>query len=373
MPLFARSAALLFGLLALSLVAIPPMPTLAQGREASVSVDAVTRQPLIATVDVLGRFIARQSGVLAARIAERVETVAVQVGDRVARGQVIARLSSDRLAAERARMDAQAKAAASDISAERANLAKAQQTLERQNRLKGSTAYRPDRTEDAERDVEAHRAALRRAEADAAVAKAQLDLTDIALVDATITAPYDGVITVKHVSAGSYVRLGDPVVTMLNHVELEIEADVPANRTGGLTAGTLVEGELQDGTRLFAVVRAIVPEENTRTRTVAVRFVPHNSVTVASAANQAVTLEIPLDQSRQVLTVAKDAVTVQRGENIVFVVAEGKAVPRSVRLGESVGNRFEVLSGLEEGDLAVIRGNEVLRPGQSVSVSEGQG
>lgn len=373
MPPFARSAALLFGLWALPMLLTHPHPAMAQGREASVTVDAVTRQPLIATVDVLGRFVARQSGVLAARIAERVDEVAVQVGDRVTRGAVIARLSSDRLVAERARMEAQAKAAASDITGERANLAKAQQTLERQNRLKGSTAYRPDRTEDAERDVEAHRAALRRAEADAAVAKAQLDLAEIALVDATITAPYDGVITVKHVSVGSYVRLGDPVVTMLNHLELEIEADVPANRTGGLTPGTLVEGELQDGTRLFAVVRAVIPEENTRTRTRAVRFVPQSSETAANAANQAVTLEVPLDQSRQVLTVDKDAVTVQRGENIVFVVRDGKAVPRSVRLGESVGNRFEVLMGLEEGDLAVIRGNEVLRPGQSVSVSGGQG
>lgn len=373
MPSLARSAVLLLGLWTLPLLLSMSGSAHAQGRAASVAVDPVTRQPLIATVDVLGRFVARQSGVLAARVAERVDEVTVQVGDRVSRGDVIAKLSSDRLAAERARMEAQAKAAASDIIAERAGLAKAQQTLDRLNKLKSSSAFRPDRAEDAERDVEAHRAALRAAEADAATAKAQLDLAEIALADATITAPYDGVVTVKHVSAGSYVRLGDPVVTMLNHLELEIEADVPANRTGGLTPGTLVEGTLQDGTRLYAVVRAVVPEENTRTRTLAVRFVPQETAAVANAANQGVTLAVPLDSSRQVLTVDKDAVTVQRGENIVFIVEDGKAVPRSVRLGESVGNRFEVVSGLEEGDRAVIRGNEVLRPGQPVTVGEGQG
>lgn len=373
MPRLARSAALLLGLWALPLLLSVPDSAHAQGRAAAVAVDPVTRQPLTATVEVLGRFVARQSGTISARIAERVDEIAVQVGDRVARGQVIARLSSDRLAAERARMDAQAKAAASNIARERANLGKAQQTLERQNRLRGSTAYRSDRTEDAERDVEALRASLRSAEADAADAKAQLDLAEIALADATITAPYDGVVTVKHVSVGSYVRLGDPVVTMLNHLELEIEADVPANRTGGLAPGTLVEGTLQDGTRLRAMVRAVVPEENTRTRTLAVRFMPQETASVANAANQAVTLAVPLDRSRQVLTVDKDAVTVQRGENIVFIVEDGKAVPRSVRLGESVGNRFEVISGLEEGDLAVIRGNEVLRPGQPVTIGEGQG
>ena len=371
MPVSVRSAGLLLGLLTLCTAILSAGPAVAQGRAASVTVDPVTRQPLIATVNVLGRFVAREAGVLAARVAERVDEVAVQVGDEVEKGDVIARLSSDRLTAERARIAAQAKAAASDIIAARANLAKAQQTLDRLNRLKNSSAHRPDRMEDAERDVDARRAALRAAEANAAVAKSQLDLAEIALRDAEITAPYAGVVTLKHVSAGSYVRLGDPVVTMLNHTELEIEADVPADRTGGLSPGTVVEGELQDGSRIHAAVRAVIPEENTRTRTRAVRFTPQDTADMPNAANQAVTLAVPLDQSRQVLTVDKDAVTVQRGENIVFVVQDGKAVPRSVRLGESVGNRFEVLNGLENGDLAVIRGNEVLRPGQSVTVGEG--
>lgn len=368
----ARSVALLAGFWAVAMACVPST-ALAQGRDASVEVDAVAYQQLIATVDVLGRFVARQGGTIASRVAERVESVAIQVGQQVSRGEVLAQLSSDRLAAERARIAAQAKAAASDVTEESANLAKARQTVERLNRLKGSTAYRPDRAEDAERDLEAHRAALAAAQADAAVAKAQLDLAEIALADATITAPYDGVVTVKHVSAGSYVRLGDPVVTMLNHLELEIEADVPANRTGGLTTGTVVEAVLQDGTKFFAIVRAVIPEENTRTRTRAVRFVPQSAETVSSTANQAVTVAVPLDQTRQVLTVHKDAVTVQRGENLVFVVKDGKAVPKAVRIGESVGNRFEVLNGLEDGDLAVIRGNEVLRPGQPVAISQGQG
>lgn len=140
-----------------------------------------------------------------------------------------------------------------------------------------------------------------------------------------------------------------------------------------MTTGTVVEAVLQDGTKFFAIVRAVIPEENTRTRTRAVRFVPQSAETVSSTANQAVTVAVPLDQTRQVLTVHKDAVTVQRGENLVFVVKDGKAVPKAVRIGESVGNRFEVLNGLEDGDLAVIRGNEVLRPGQPVAISQGQG
>ena len=47
---------------------------------------------------------------------------------------------------------------------------------------------------------------------------------------------------------------------------------------------------------------------------------------------------------------------------------DGKAVARKVDLGDSFGSRFEVLSGVEPGDLVVIRGNERLRPGQPVAI-----
>jgi RND family efflux transporter MFP subunit len=343
-------------------------PAQAQGRASAVQVDTVSRQPLAATIEVLGRFVPRQSGTIAARVSERVGDVMVQVGDRVAQGAVLARLSDDRLVAEKERREAQANAASANVARERANLAKAQQTLDRQNRLKGSNAYRADRVEDAERDVDAARAALVNAQADAQEAKAQLDLAEIALADAVITAPYDGVVTVKHVSAGSYVRNGDPVVTMLNVSELEVEADVPATRTGGLQPGTLVAVETQTGDRLFSVVRAVVPEEDPRTRTRAVRLVPQGEDAYAASANESVTVLVPIDQMREVLTVHKDAVTVQGPRRVVFVVEEGKASPRVVELGESVGERFEVRSGLKEGDQTVVRGNERLRPGQPVAV-----
>ena len=66
------------------------------------------------------------------------------------------------------------------------------------------------------------------------------------------------------------------------------------------------------------------------------------------------------------LSVHKDAVINRRGKQIVYVVQEGKAAMRPVQLGEAVGARMEVLRGLAQGDLVVVRGNERLRPGQDV-------
>jgi multidrug efflux pump subunit AcrA (membrane-fusion protein) len=51
---------------------------------------------------------------------------------------------------------------------------------------------------------------------------------------------------------------------------------------------------------------------------------------------------------------------------MVYLVRDGMAKPRTVKLGEAVGSRFQVLEGLVPGDIVVIRGNERLRPGESV-------
>lgn len=55
-----------------------------------------------------------------------------------------------------------------------------------------------------------------------------------------------------------------------------------------------------------------------------------------------------------------------RGGWIVYIAEEGKAQPRPVQIGAAVADRFEVLSGLQEGQQVVVRGNERLRPGQDI-------
>jgi multidrug efflux pump subunit AcrA (membrane-fusion protein) len=86
------------------------------------------------------------------------------------------------------------------------------------------------------------------------------------------------------------------------------------------------------------------------------------------AAGQSATVMVPVGEAREVLSVHKDAIVQRRSGDIVFVVEDGKANARPVRLGESVGGRFEVLDGLEAGESVVVRGNERLRDGQAVTI-----
>ena len=336
---------------------------------ALVRVDRVTTQPLSQTVPVLGRLVPRQAGSVSARVEAPIETFHVEVGDRVQAGEVIARLNRDRLVALRDQAAARLSESRAKQSTAQAQLKLAGQELTRMEGLKTSAAFSQARFDDAAQNVAIYRAQVAEAEAAIATATAELALAEIDVADTEILAPYDGVVIQRMSEAGAYVSVGDSLVRLIADASLEIEADVPYQRIVGLAPGTAVSLTLDDGSPHEALVRAIVPEENPLTRTRAVRFVPNFSATERPlAADQSVTVWVPVGAPRRVLTVHKDAVITQGASVMVFVTQGDVVEPRGITLGEAVGSRFEVLSGLAEGDLVVVRGNERLRPGDKVRI-----
>ncbi len=361
-----RLAAVILGALALSLAAAPAP---AQQAPAVVGVDAVLREPLRQTLPVIGRLVATQKTVVAARIKGPVAAIKVQVGDRLKAGDVIAELVSDSLVWEREVRAAQVTERRARLAESRSALKLAAQELRRLENLRKSAAFSKARRDDKRQDVASAESMVNVFKATLKQADAALKLAEIALGYATIRAPFPGVITVRHTEVGAYLDVGEAVVTMVNDGALEIEADVPAARIAGLTPGIMVDVTVAGAGRYRATVRAVVPEENPLTRTRLVRFTSRFDDTAAAfAANQSVTLDLPVGRPRDVVTVHKDAVLNRRGKTLVFVLEDGKVQIRPVRLGEAVGGRFEVLKGLTTGDLVVVRGNERLLPGQAVRI-----
>jgi len=363
----ARSAVALF---AVSLW-ITVWPAAAQDAQDAqvVGVDKVISEPLSQTVPVIGRLVARQSGIVAARINGPVKEFHVDVGDRVHADQIIATLDRAALRAQRDLRAGAMEEARGDLATSKAELALAQQDLTRLEKLKKSAAFSQARYDDAGQNVAIARAEMHKAESAIATANAELRLYEIYLFDADIRAPYDGVVTQRLTETGAYVMTGDPIVHMISDTSLEIEADVPYERLSGLKKGTRIWASLADGTRHQAVVRSIIPSENPLTRTRAVRFSPRfGDIGKPLADAQTVTVEIPLGSPRQVTTVHKDALVQQPSGPIVYVVEGDSAQARPVELGAAVGSRLEVKSGLREGDLVVIRGNERLQPGVKIRI-----
>ena len=348
-------------------------------RVAVVVLDAVAKGPVHETVPVYGRLVSRRTGPVAARVRGAVAEIKVEVGDRVAVGALLARLVGETLDAERALKAAELEEYRARVKTADAQLALARQSLRRIERLRRSAAFSHARFEDKRREVERFRSAAAEVRAKVKQAKAELRMADIALSYTEIRAPYAGVVSKRHTEIGAFLNVGQPVVTLIDDTALEVEAEVPAVRIAGLSAGATVPAAFEDGTGFTAIVRAIVPEENALARTRTVRFAPRFAPrgvgravggavggTAAPAVNQSVLLNIPVGAPRTIVSVHKDAVIRRQGGTIVFTVIDGKAALRPVRLGIAIAARFEVLEGLAPGELVVIRGNERLRQGQKV-------
>ncbi len=340
----------------------------AQGQRSLVAVDAVIVEPLSQTMPVIGRFVARQIGDISAQVAGPVEKVTVQVGDRVRAGDVLVRLSTESAISTRDLHDAQLRESKATLEQARAQAQLAELELRRLDNLKKSAAFSQAQYDEKRTELAQLRASVTGAEAAVSRAAANLELAELDLRRAEITAPYNGVVVHRHISAGTYVNRGAPVVTLVNDEDLEIEADVPSDRLAGLTVGRTVTARVDKTRELPAAVRAIVPVESALTRTRPVRFSVDFGVSgmIGLAADQSVTVLLPVGARRDVVTVHKDAVISQGANTTVFVVEAGTARSQPVRLGEAIGTRYEVLDGLAPGDIAVIRGNERLRTGQPV-------
>lgn len=315
---------------------------------------------------------AQNSGVVSAIIKGAVQEMRVHVGDRVDAGDVLAVLASDSLKWSRELRVAEVKSAEADLTNARAQAKLRRQELQRLENLRQSSAFSPARFEDAQQELAKAESSAARGESDLSVAKANLNLADIDLANAQVKAPYAGVVTATLTAVGTYLNAGEPVLSLVDDLSMEVEADVPADRVQALTPGTMVSfGIGADGVERFAAVRAQVPEENPLTRTRKVRFSPaEDALGQNAAANQSVSIAIPSGPMKQVITVHKDAVLTKGGQRVVFLVTDGKAELRPVELGEAVGGRFIVHSGLKSGDEVVVRGNERLAPGQTVQTKK---
>jgi len=349
-------------------------PALAQEKKqekaALVGVDNVIEERSHQTIPVIGRLVAQRSGVVSVLTKGVVADVLVRVGDRVLAGDDIARLLANSLTWSRELRVAEINSAKASLANAKSQASLRRQELKRLGNLKKSAAFSAARYEDAQKELAKAESDAARAEAELARATANLNLAQIDLDNAVIKAPYPGVVSAVHTEVGTYLSTGQPVITMVDDSTMEIEADVPAERTQGLLPGTQVSFTTGTVSKQLATVRAVVPDEKPLTRTRAVRFAPIDTANLfGAAANQTVAIDIPAGPDRTVVTVHKDAVLKRNGNRVVFLVVNNKAELRTVTLGETVGTRFIVIAGLKVGDTVVVRGNERLTPGQGIEAN----
>ena len=343
-------------------------PLLAQNGPAAVGVQTVEERMLAETVPVFAEVTTARDGSVASRVAGTVERIHVLAGTPVAEGDLLVELDDELLEILLAQAEANVTEAEAGIATAEVRLQRALTAFGRVEGLRGSTSFSEGRFDDAQADVNEARSQLVEAQSREKSAEARLAEARYQLERSTITAPFPGVVIDVDTIPGAFIDAGTPVVRMLDTEAFEVEASVPSRYVAFLAVGQEVEATTDLGEDLALQLRAILPLEDRATRTRSVRFgVPDLGALANVAEGQSMTVQIPVGEPRALLAVPKDALVQARGGWTVFVAEEGKAQPRPVMIGLPLGDRYEVLSGLQQGDVVVVRGNERLRPGQDIA------
>jgi multidrug efflux pump subunit AcrA (membrane-fusion protein) len=331
-------------------------------------------------IDVGGVVQARTTAAVAARLVAPLLEVRVLPGDRVHAGQLVAVLDGRDLQAQ-ARAAAAASAAALDgVAAARAEeqaaraasvLARASyERIEALHAKQSATSQELDQAIAAFEAAESHRtaAAARVREAAAGVDRAAASRDAAAATESflRLTAPFDGLVTQKLVDPGNIVTPGQALLrvedTRSFHVELRVDESRANRLVPGLTVDVALDGDQVciPGT-VTEVSRAVDTDERASLVKVALADAPR---TLRSGAFARV--RIP-GASRKALTVPAEAVVTQGQVSSVFVVEEGTARLRLIRLRDR-----EVLAGLSEGDEVIVGPPPHLVDGLAVTTENGQ-
>lgn len=193
----------------------------------------------------------------------------------------------------------------------------------------------------------------------------------------TVRAPFDGEIVEERTEIGEWVSTGDPVLEIAALDEVDVRVGVVEDYVAALKLGAPAQvrvGALPD--RVFeGRIHTIVPRGDDRTRTfpvdVRVRN-PENGGSAPLKAGMFARVDLEVGTPTTALLVPKDALVLGGAAPIVYVIAkddQGASIvrPVPVQTGAAVGGEIVVTAQLAAGDLVVTRGNERLRPGQSVA------
>ena len=345
---------------------------LAQGRPASVGVEAVQMQSIAETVPLFAEVVTAREGTIASRIAGTVQEVRVLEGAEVAQGDVLVMLDTELLEILLRQAEARISEARAGIETATARVDRATKTLNRVEGLRNTTSFSVSRFDEAQTGYFEALGLMAEAEARVKSAEAALAEAEYQLERASIKAPYAGIVLDVNTNPGEFIGSGAPVVSLLDTQSIEVEASVPSRYISVLEPGLEVTATTEVGDPVEMAVRVLLPVEDQSTRTRPVRFTsPQLLEFERLAIGQSITVQIPISAPRDVLSVPKDALVQARGGWTVFVAEDGKAQPRQVTIGVALGDRFEVLTGLTEGDIVVTRGNERLRPGQDIAPMPG--
>jgi RND family efflux transporter MFP subunit len=362
----------------------PPMP---------VEFATATRAPLAERVMVVGNLIGAATVQAVPKINGRLQSVDVQLGDAVRRGQVIAKVEDREIQEQVRQAEAAHRVADATIRQRAADLKLAQTNLDRNRSLLERQLLPKQTFDDTDARHQAAEAQLDLARAQFEQARARLDELKINLSNTIISSPVDGFVGKRFLDAGATVSPNVPVASLVDIRSVRMVANLVEKDVKRVTVGTPadIEVDAYPGERFNGKVSRVAPVFDPATRTAEMEIeVPNPGFRLKPGMYARVQLTVAVRPSA--ITVPSNAVVRLDGQAGVFV-AQGRTagaagigsapVERAATTGSSTGQplaakfmpvetgisdgqNVEIVSGLGDGVRVITTGAGALKDGDQV-------
>ncbi len=341
----------------------------------TVELAAVKRGDMSESISVVGNLIGAATIEAVPKVAGRLETVNVRLGDRVSRGQRLAKVEDREILEQVKQAQASFDVSAATVRQREADLKLAQTNLDRSRSLYERQLIPRQTFDDTDARYQAAVASLDLARAQYAQAQARLDELKINLLNTTIISPVAGFIGRRTLDPGAWVTPNSPFLSVVDIGVVRLVANVvekDLRRIGqGMKADVTVDafpGETFDGR-----IAHVAPVLDPATRTAQIEVEVQNS-TFRLKPGMYAKVDFVVERRENTLVVPANAVVDLRGQKGVFLAAEGDVARfNPVTLGMSKPDLIEIVDGLAEGTRVVTTGAAALREGDRIVLLGGNG
>jgi RND family efflux transporter MFP subunit len=347
--------------------------------KAGTAVAEISSQPFV--YEAVGTITAQAVSTLSGKIMGTVRAVNVREGDRVKQGDVLVVLDKRQVEAglrqSEAGLSEAAKAvsaAASARSAAEAGAKLAEATYKRYQKLLKEESATQQEFEEVEARHRQAQAALAQADAMLSAARSRVQQAEagvssagISEKDATILAPYDGIVTAKMINAGDLASPGTPLLTLEKTGGFQAELVIPEHHIEAVRVGQPLEIRIPaqaDSPSITGAVETISPMADARSRSFMVKVILPETPLLRSGMFARVNL--PVGEGGMLL-IPETAVVTQGQLTGYFLLDEGAIARfRLVRTGRTFGDKIEIISGMKPGTRYVVSPPAGLKNGSKV-------
>jgi RND family efflux transporter MFP subunit len=347
-------------------------------------------------VQAVGSLFAQEEVTVSSEVEGKVDSVLVDVGDRVEAGQPIVRVSTVELSLALQQQRAlyqQARARlgltgasddlanvtdAAEVKKAAADLKDAEGVYERARLLLEKQVLPKQDFDQTEAKMNATHAAydlavqnVQNLRAQLPQYKAAVDLAEKKLRDAEIRAPFKGQIKERLVGPGQYLRVQTPVTVIVSVDPLRMRLKIPEKMTEWIKVGDriTVSVDAYPDKKFSGTVSRINPSVDQQSRTFEVEASLENSAGLLKPGFF-VQADMPTGKVDRAFLVPEDALEYSYGVYKVFLIQGNSLKETEVKVGERSNDRIEIVSGLKEGDMiALAARGQVLKDGEPIQVA----